>query len=216
MKVLLSPAKTMNLEASKSNQVPVFMNEAYQLKKALKSMSLKKTESFFKLSKNAARLTQSYTLMTETFKAIELYSGIAFKTYHQQHPKPNDDHLFVLSGLYGIVHAQDGILPYRLDLTHPTRGSLISFWRKKIYSFLKDEPEIISCASKEYESLLDPRLNITFVNIVSGDRLAPSVEAKKVRGALAHHLLIHLKPEGFSFEGYSYIKKDDKVIYIKK
>ena len=216
MKILLSPAKLLNLDASFSNQKPVFLHEATQLKKALRSMSLKKTETFFKLSHQSALLTQSYYANDQHYKAIELFSGLAFKTFHAQSQKVSFDHLYILSGLYGIIQAKDGISPYRLDLIHPTRGSLIQFWKKRIYQFLKNEDTIISCASQEYENILDDRLPIIYVKILKGEHAAPSVDAKKVRGALAHHLLLHHQSDGFNYDGYKYIKKDGHTIYIKK
>ncbi|MGA0351517.1 MAG: YaaA family protein [Acholeplasmataceae bacterium] len=216
MKILLSPAKLLNLDASFSEKQPVFLHEATQLKKALKSMSLKKTEMFFKLSHQSALLTQSYYANDQHYKALELFSGIAFKTFHDQSQNVSYDDLYILSGLYGIIQAEDGISPYRLDLIHPTRGSLIQFWKKRIYQYLKNETIIISCASLEYEQILDERLPITHVKILKGEQAAPSVDAKKVRGAFAHHLLLHHQPDGFSYDGYSYIKKDGMTIYIKK
>lgn len=216
MKILLSPAKTMNTNAPNAYKEPVFMHEATQLRKALRSMSLKKTETFFNVSKDVAKTTKQYAEDDARYEAISLFSGIAFKTFHEQSPNPTYDHLYILSGLYGLVHAKDGIYPYRLDLVHPTRGSLIHYWKKRLYALLKDEKDIISCASKEYEAILDERLHVTRLHITKDLKRAPSVDAKKVRGAFAHHLLVRQSPEGFSFDGYTYIKKDDLIIYIAK
>ena len=216
MKILLSPAKTMNLEAPHTSQVPLFQKDATRLRRSLSKMSIKSIQDFYNVSKDTATLTKSYYLNNSTYIAIELFSGIAFKTFHQYEAPHTLDDLYILSGLYGIIQAQDGISPYRLDLTHPYKGSLIQFWKEKIYSYLKDEDTIISCMSKEYEALLDQRLLVTYVSIYKNAKKAPSVDAKKVRGAFANYLLRHKHPEGFVYDGYHYIKKDGNTIFIEK
>lgn len=216
MKILLSPAKMMQLDASTSSQIPIFNDEANKLRKSFASLSIKSLESFFNVSKETATLTKSYYLNNNKYQAIHLFSGIAFKTFHSFEPLTNIDDLYILSGLYGIIHALDGISPYRLDLIHPKKGSLIAYWKKKVYGVLKDEQTIISCASQEYEAILDERLPITYVKILHKNKRAPSVDAKKVRGAFAYHLLKHQSPNGFTYEGYTYIKKDGNAIYIEK
>jgi cytoplasmic iron level regulating protein YaaA (DUF328/UPF0246 family) len=216
MKILLSPAKTMNLDATFSSQIPWFEKESKHLRNYLSKMSISSLENFFNVSKETAKLTKSYYLNDSTYVAIQLFSGIAFKTFHQlETPKTLDD-LYILSGLYGIIHALDGISPYRLDLSHPQKGSLIHFWKEKLYEYLKDEDSIISCMSQEYEVLLDQKLSVTYVSIFKNGKRAPSVDAKKVRGALANHLLRRKRPEGFNYDGYQYIKKDGHTIYIEK
>lgn len=216
MKILLSPAKTMNLEATISTQIPVFEKESKRLRSHLSKMSISSIQNFFNVSRETAKLTKSYFLNKETYVASQLFSGIAFKTFHQFEVLNNLDDLYILSGLYGIIHAQDGISPYRLDLSHPQKGTLIPFWKEKLYDYLKDEDTIISCMSMEYEALLDQRLSVTYVSISKNGMKAPSVDAKKVRGAFAHHLLRYKRPDAFDYDGYHFIKKDGNTIFIEK
>lgn len=215
MKILLSPAKTLSLDAPNANQQPRFDHDTESLRRSFKRMSLKRYMSFFNISKDVAKLTKAYYLSDTRYNAHLLYSGIAFRVFHQ-FEKTDVDNLYILSGLYGLIHANDGIKPYRLDLKHPVKGTLISFWKKRLYEVLKDEDVIYVCASSEYRALLDERLPLIDVIITNQEKKAPSVEAKKVRGALAHHLLKHKKADGFQFEGYRYTHQKESKIFIKK
>ena len=75
-----------------------------------------------------------------------MFDGIGYRILKQLSPKISKN-IYALSGLYGLLHLSDTIYPYRLDLKHPKKGSLITYWRQKLYKKLKDEDMIISCLS---------------------------------------------------------------------
>ncbi len=178
MVILLSPAKTMQLKNPNKTFSCFYQKESLQLRKTFKHMPIKKIMAIFNVSKEVAKQTSLYYNSEDTYQVFDMFDGIGYrilKSLANDIPK----HIYALSGLYGLLHLSNQVYPYRLDLKHPIKGSLISFWKEKLYERLKDEPLIISCASSEYEQILDKRLTITYVHILSGDKKAPSVDAKK-------------------------------------
>ena len=217
MKVILSPTKTLNRTHRAEITRPIFDHEAELLRSSVASLSIKRLQTFFKCSKDIATQTKDYYVDENRYEAIKTYDGIGFRTLLKLETIDYHD-LYIVSGLYGLLRASDGIKPYRLDLIHPKKGSLVSFWKPKLYEHLKDEDIIYLCISLEYEVLFDERLPLVFVDIRIGEKKASSVEAKKVRAAFSHYLLKHqgLKLEAFEFDHYMVTQIDTKFITIKK
>jgi uncharacterized protein len=217
MKLLLSPAKSMNLNGLETHKMPPFYKEALSLRKSLQTMSISSVECFFKVSHALAHETKKMFQISTTYEAWTLFDGIAFKTLkeHLQH-EHHLNALMILSGLYGIIQAKDGISPYRLDLKHPKKGNLSSFYRPKIYELLKEEPLIYVLVSKEYEVLLDERLSLIHFTFYDGNNNAPSVEAKKLRGYIAASLLNDPNTDlnAISYLGYQYDSASTFTHYI--
>jgi len=217
MVILLSPAKTMQLKNPNKTFTCLYQKESLQLRKTFKHMPIKKIMAFFNVSKEVAKQTALYYNSEDTYQVYDMFDGIGYrilKSLANDIPK----HIYALSGLYGLLHLTDQVYPYRLDLKHPIKGSLISFWKEKLYERLKDEPLIISCASSEYEQILDKRLQITYVHILSGDKKASSVDAKKVRAALAYQIDVYglERLDAFNYDGFKFKSFKDKIITIKK
>lgn len=217
MVILLSPAKTMQLKNPNKTFSCLYQKESLHLRKTFKHMPIKKIMAFFHVSKEVAKQTSLYYNAEDTYRVYDMFDGIGYrilKSLANEIPK----HIYALSGLYGILHLSDQVYPYRLDLKHPIKGSLISYWKEKLYERLKDEPLIISCASSEYEQILDKRLQITYVNILSGDKKAPSVDAKKVRAAFAYYIETYglNTLTSFEYDGYNFIELNEYNIIIKK
>lgn len=217
MVILLSPAKTMQLKNPNKTFTCLYQKDSLKLRKSFKHMSIKKIMAFFNVSKEVAKQTALYYNSEDTYQVYDMFDGIGYrilKSLANDIPK----HIYALSGLYGLLHLTDQVYPYRLDLKHPIKGSLISFWKEKLYERLKDEPLIISCASSEYEQILDKRLTITYVQILSDDKKAPSVDAKKVRAAFAYHIDTYGLETltSFKYEGYKFIELNESNIIIKK
>jgi cytoplasmic iron level regulating protein YaaA (DUF328/UPF0246 family) len=217
MKVILSPSKTISLTHIVKKPIPFFDFSAKSLFKDFEAMSTLDIKAFFKCSTEIAQQTKNYFLNKKRYEALKMYQGISFKTFQSFDAIDTKD-LCIASGMYGLVGASDALRPYRLDLIHPTKGSLISYWKHKLYAYLKDENRIYLCVSKEYEVLFDTRLPLVFIEIYLHNKKAPSVDAKKVRGALAHFILSHALSNLSSFEymGYQVNFLSDHLIIIKK
>jgi cytoplasmic iron level regulating protein YaaA (DUF328/UPF0246 family) len=217
MKVIISPTKTLSLSNPSSFPLPYFESDAQLLFKDFESMDEASLKTFFKCSNNVSIQTQQYYLGKNRYHALSIFNGISFKTL-LSFTSIDMKNLYIASGMYGLISPFDSIRPYRCDLIHPTYGSLIPYWKPKLYTYLNNEDLIYLCVSKEYEVLFDHRLPLVFIDIYLGNKKAPSVDAKKVRGAFAHYLLSHnaKKIKDFQYMGYSVISIDTKQITIKK
>jgi cytoplasmic iron level regulating protein YaaA (DUF328/UPF0246 family) len=217
MKVIISPSKTLSLTKPSKNSLPYFDSFANLLFKDFETMDAVSLEAFFKCSKDISLQTKNYYLDKNRYHALSIFQGISFKTF--QSFKPVDTkNLYIASGIYGLISPSDAVRPYRCDLIHPTYGSLIPFWKPKLYLYLNDEDLIYLCVSKEYEVLFDKRLPLVFIDIYLGNKKAPSVDAKKVRGAFAYYLISHASKEikDFQYNGYVVTSIDSNVITIIK
>ena len=216
MIILLSPAKTMNLKHPQKDFRCFFEEDALNLRSSLTSMSVKRLMTFFDISKDVALKTYDYYHSEHTYVAYDMFDGIGYRILKQLSPRVPKN-IYALSGLYGLLHLSDTIYPYRLDLKHPKKKSLVTYWRKKLYEKLKDEDMIISCLSSEYDVLLDERLHVIHVEIYKNNKKAPSVDAKKVRAAFSVHLDTFgmNKITSFEFMNYQVIRQKNTIIHIE-
>lgn len=216
MIILLSPAKTMNLKHPQKNFRCIFEEDALKLRSSLSLMSVKRLMTFFDISKDVALKTYDYYHSEDTYVTYDMFDGIGYRILKQLSPQIPKN-IYALSGLYGLLHLSDTIYPYRLDLKHPKKGSLVSFWRQKLYEKLKDEDMIISCLSSEYDVLLDERLHVIHVEIYKDNKKAPSVDAKKVRAAFASYIDTYGLDEihHFEFMNYQITNKTTTTIHLE-
>jgi cytoplasmic iron level regulating protein YaaA (DUF328/UPF0246 family) len=136
------------------------------------------------------------------------------------------DHLRILSGLYGVLRPLDAIQPYRLEMgirLKTGRGAtLYDFWRGRIAATLnaalegRGDPTLVNLASQEYFGAVDasvlkaPVITCHFKEIRPGE--APrmlSFYAKKARGLMARYAIEHRIDraeglKGFDAGGYAY------------
>ena len=237
MKILLSPAKTFAKELIKANDVPYFFSEANILMNKLKQTPKSVIQKKMKLSDNLLLDVISYidTFGENRYQAIYTYLGQAFKAFHVKSLDDKSlafmqDHLMILSGLYGILKPFDGISLYRLEMQDTTIDNLYSFWQPKLDYYFKTlckDKMIVSLLSEEYLKVLPNDLNvyhIDFITIKDGMPQKRSMEVKTMRGKFArylieHHIqdLNHLKK--IILDGYTYDQKlssTHKLIFKKE
>lgn len=220
MKILLSPAKTFSKNPIQESASCLFPKESSILVNRLKKLSLKDIEDGMRVSPQIAKSVYTYyeNFDCETYQAWSLYDGQAFKaldatTIDSKHFDYVREHLLIMSGLYGLVRAFDGISKYRLEMQDKTIKDLYQFWKKPIHDFLADE-WIINLASHEYSKILSPRLNILtidFMQTLNGQTKSISMHTKKARGMMARYLITHqithaINIKSFCEDGYSFSK----------
>jgi cytoplasmic iron level regulating protein YaaA (DUF328/UPF0246 family) len=203
MIILLSPAKTMHLIQPMVEFNCEFKEDALKMRSSLALMSVTRLKTFFNISLDMANKVREYYQSNHTYRVYDLFDGIGYRILKSLTPTI-PKHIYALSGLYGLLHLSDTVYPYRLDLNHPKKGSLLTFWRKKLYERLKHEHVIIACLSSEYDVLLDERLPVIYVKIYKNNKKAPSVDAKKVRAAFAVHLDTYGLDHSHAFEYIHY------------
>lgn len=172
MRILLSPAKKMkeDFENSLETTKPIFEEEAIKIASILKSMDGKDLKKLWacndKIVEDNIERLQKFGL-SERVKspAILSYEGIAFKymaptVFSEEMLSYITEHLRILSGLYGVLRATDGVSPYRLEMQAKLRigkvKNLYEFWGDKLYREVRSEDGIlINLASKEYSKCIE-------------------------------------------------------------
>lgn len=207
--ILLSPSKEMN-----DQQGTLSVNwstNSYQVATALQSLSLDDIQKQFHLSDKLALQTfhhHQHLFDKQALPAYLAYQGLAFRQIDWSNIQLDyaQKHLAILSALYGLVRPLDPINSYRLDLKIPLkiqRTSLKSYWQKRISQAL-EEQRIYNLASKEFFDLvnLPPQqiVQVNFYQDASLTKKAPSATCKKLRGALANHLL---QTQSFSWDTFA-------------
>lgn len=125
----------------------------------------------------------------------DIYSGLQVQTWSAANRDYAQQHLLILSGLYGALRACDGIMPYRLEMMYklPGGGSLYDFWGDAIAKVLPAESSlIVNLSAVEYtKALLSytdlPVVTPKFLTISpkTGEPVFVTVHAKIARGAFA-------------------------------
>lgn len=214
MKILLSPAKTLDYESklptTRATQ-PMFLEEAAVINKKLESKSKKELSELMNISDKLAALnferyknfelpfTKSNARPAVYAYAGDVYDGLDAYTLNTKYLDKPQDSIRILTGMYGILRPLDLIQPYRLEMGTKlaVNGSkdLYEFWKTKLTekfnSELKENELVINLASVEYSKAIDKeKLKTTVVSPVfkdfkNGKLKIISFYAKKARGSMA-------------------------------
>jgi len=154
-----------------------------------------------------------------------VYQGLDANSLAENAFDYTQDHVRILSGLYGLVRPLDKIQEYRLEmgtqLPIRRKKNLYGFWGEKITDLLNDDLEeinaqtVINLASQEYfhaiktDKVKGNIIHINFKEMHNGTMKFISFNAKKARGLMTRYAIDHsiLDPEqlkGFDTEDYSF------------
>lgn len=220
---------------------PQFLQESHNLRKFLKKYSQKELQEIFSLSESKAQ--EVYRAFQERLRsgiALVSFQGQSFKSlridqYSQEDLKFVQDHLYILSALYGVLKPFDLIKPYRLDMNdHIFQGddtykNLYEFWKNNIEEVFGDEL-IINLASGEYSKMVPKNtqknmVTIDFqVNKDGGFKKAHSVLVKQMRGKVLHYMIKkQINKLGdikkFNEEGFKFSKSmstKNRITFLKR
>jgi len=237
---VVSPAKKLNTdenERSLSYTQPSLLTDTEQLVQTTKTLGPSDLQSLMGISEKLANLNHTRfqdfnTPFTEAnAKAAALmfngdtYVGLDAHTLSKESLEWAQDHLAILSGLYGILRPLDLIQPYRLEMgtrLKTARGkSLYEFWGVRITKQIQAQlgshknPTLVNLASNEYfksvqvKALPGQVLTPAFKEIRDGKPKMISFMAKKARGMMARYIIDNRveEPEGlkqFDGGGYTY------------
>lgn len=125
----------------------------------------------------------------------DIYSGLQVPTWSDEDRAYAQDHLLILSGLYGGLRACDGVLPYRLEMGYklPDGRTMYQFWGDSIASLLPTDTDyLLNLSAVEYTKALLPFVDIPVVmpkfltiSPKTGEPIFVTVHAKIARGAFA-------------------------------
>lgn len=256
MIVLISPAKSLDFESdaptSKHSQI-LFEDKAEYLAKKLKTFGTRKLKSMMNISDNLASLNvERYQAMSfpqvkkNSKQAIFAFTGDVYQGLEPSDFSDGDlgfaqDHLRILSGLYGILRPLDLIQPYRLEMgtswkITQSKKNLYDFWKKPLTERLKADAKnskfILNLASQEYAKSVD--LKSVGLPIIApefkeekGDKFQMiSFFAKKARGlmtafAIKNRITDPKQLLKFDYEGYGFNERlsdldKNKWVYTRK
>ena len=235
MLVVVSPAKKLNMTPAGgvSATEPAFVENAQELAGVARQLSLGALQKLMGLSVNLAQLNADRfaAFGSQDTKAAALafagdtYQGLEAATLDGDEMIWAQDHLRILSGLYGVLRPLDAIEPYRLEMGSRLKtakgASLYAYWGDKLSEALNAQAvktgaqALVNCASQEYFWAVDlARLTPQVITPVFMERKAGQAKiisfyAKKARGAMARYIVQHrlTDPEGlkdFDSGGYTY------------
>lgn len=238
MLILLSPSKKQSNSAVQHDDVtrPLFMDKALFLMNNLKLLSVDQLSKLMKTSVAIAKNTHgsihqfSNEIKKNKVPAIYLFQGDAFQKLDASSFDKNDllfanNHLVILSALYGFLKPLDGAQPYRLDLQDalPISGeeNLYSYWKNCVTDqlnhllLLQKNQIVLNLASDEYFKLIDVKklagriIHVDFKVYKNNEYKTVGIYAKRGRGLLARYIIkqkldslegiIHFKSEGFEY-----------------
>ncbi|NYT76573.1 peroxide stress protein YaaA [Alcaligenaceae bacterium] len=260
MLVLLSPAKKLDYDSPVRTTLytePLFVKQASELIKVLKKKSAEDIAGLMKLSDALAQLNvERYAEWKPRFTQADsrqallafngdVYEGLDAPSLSDAKLKWAQEHVAVLSGLYGVLRPLDLMRPYRLEMgTRLETGSgtnLYQFWGSKIADYLnerlaetpdgkKGKGVVVNLASEEYFKAVDLKtLNARVVQCVFQDYKNDawkiiSFHAKRARGLMARFIIEHklTKPEkmaDFDVEGYAFaqeVSTPDRLVFRRR
>lgn len=220
MIITLSPSKGQDFDTptpSKLFTLPEQLDDSQLLINEAKKLDMESVRELMSVSENISTLNvqrfQDWSLPfnTENAKAAlfafkgDVYSGIKKDKYDDGDLTYAQDHLRILSGLYGALRPMDLIQPYRLEmktkLENPRGDNLYKFWGESITNQLNEglqqqkEKTLVNLASNEYYKSVKPKLidgrilNISFKEVKDGKSRILAVYAKKARGMMTDFIL---------------------------
>jgi cytoplasmic iron level regulating protein YaaA (DUF328/UPF0246 family) len=240
MLFVISPAKALDYETPahvKTFTQPLFVEQASELIAVLREKSPLQVAELMDLSDQLAGLNAArYQAWSPKFTAKnskqavlafdgDVYGGLDAKTLNEDELDWLQQHLCILSGLYGVLRPLDRMQPYRLEMGTRLKtdkgGNLYRFWGSQIADYLNSRaradksPVLVNLASEEYFKAVDlkalqPRVvNCVFEEKKGANYKIVSFFAKRARGLMVRYALQHRAstPEqlkGFDLEGYRF------------
>ena len=195
MITIISPATTMNFDKDsnlENSSNPVFKEDVNYLISILKELNIKEISNLMNLSEDLSKLNYDrYQNLLDSnnkkLQSILAFDGEVFNSMNTSDFNEYDfnfanDHLRILSGLYGILSPLDLIEPYRLEmkakLENKNGKDLYKFWKNKITDYIIKELEtheskvLLNLASSEYLKCIDLKpikKDFKFIDVVFKD-----------------------------------------------
>lgn len=255
MLMLLSPAKKLDYDSPVRTALhtqPLFVPQAEALIDILRAKSAAEIAGLMSLSDALAELNvQRYAQWRPVFdlnnsrQAIlafngDVYEGLEAPSLSDAKLKWAQEHLAILSGLYGVLRPLDLMQPYRLEmgtrLTNPQGGTLYAYWGGRLAEYLNErleshkQPWVLNLTSEEYFKAVDRKVlqarvvQAVFQDEKNGAWKVISFHAKRARGLMARYVIENRIQDAaalrdFDSEGYRFAEdasSDDKLVFRRK
>ncbi len=254
MLILISPAKTLDFKTypSISNTTePLFPKQADQIAAVMKKFKPEELAKMMDISQDLAMLNyeryQSWNSEGETVPrkaAVFAYKGDVYQGLDIESLSPEailfaQNHLRILSGLYGYLRPLDLIKPYRLEMGTSVKvgqsANLYEFWSKRITTAVAldlkalQTDTIINLASQEYSKVLNQKqlkakfISPQFLDYNDGIPKMISFFAKRARGMMARYICEHKMTDAEGLEAFNnggyYLdrgrSKENKPVFLR-
>lgn len=233
MKIVISPAKSLDFECEspiKKFTQPVFLDDSKKLIKKMREYSPEEIGKLMKISDKLSDLNyQRFSDWQTPFTSKnakhsiyafngDVYDGLDAKSLSAKDIEFAQEHLRILSGLYGLLRPLDLMQAYRLEMGTKLKPSLYEFWGDKLTKELGDDL-VVNLASNEYFKAIKPKniLKIDFKENKNGELKIIAIYAKKARGLMANYIIKNKitkaeKIKKFDIDGYKFREdlSDDK------
>jgi len=255
MLIVVSPAKSLDYETpirTRKHTEPQFLKESTQLVAQLKKMTPEDLSELMNISSNLGELNHTrYANWHTPFSKPEarqamfafkgdVYLGLKAEEFSVSDVSFAQNHLRILSGLYGLLRPLDLMLPYRLEMgtkLENKRGkNLYEFWGSRITDALNEEfarqrsKVLVNLASNEYFNSVQAKeldadiVSPVFKDYSSGKYRVVSFFAKKARGEMAAFIIRNridtaAALKDFAVDGYQYSEvdsTDSKPVFLRK
>ena len=252
MLMLLSPAKKLDYDSSVRTTLhtqPQFVEQAQSLIEILQTKSAADISKLMSLSDALSELNvERYAQWQPSFdlsnsrQAIlafngDVYEGLQAPTLSDKQLEWAQQHLAILSGLYGVLRPLDLMRPYRLEmgtrLQNPKGANLYAYWGRLPAEYINEQlrthkqPWILNLASEEYFKVVDRKalqakvVQAVFQDEKNGAWKVISFHAKRARGLMARYVIENKIQDvdglrGFDSEGYQYaadVSSADKLVF---
>lgn len=220
MLIVISPAKTLDFESINENLPmtnPRFLEYSNIIMNSLKELDSYSIGKLMKISDKLSSLNKDrFTTWEDTLENSkqcllafqgDVYRGIDVGSFTDEELFYANDHLRILSGLYGVLRPFDGINPYRLEMGSKLQvgenKNLYEFWKdtlkKSLYEELikHDESALINLASKEYFKSVEAIEKESDIKVITpifkefrnGEYKIISLKAKRARGLMTRYII---------------------------
>ncbi|CAH0289755.1 hypothetical protein SRABI118_04034 [Massilia sp. Bi118] len=240
MLIVLSPAKSLDLDSKPTTKLhtsPQFIDRAAELIRVLKDYSPAQVGELMDISDqlavlNVTRYASWHPDHADARQAVMSFDGDVYGGLDARSLKPKalawvQDHVRILSGLYGLLRPLDQMHPYRLEmgtkLANPRGKDLYAFWGETVTQALNETlaaqgaTALVNLASEEYFRSVKPKLlNVPVITPVfedwkNGKYKIISFFAKRARGMMARYaaekgITDPVKLKKFDADGYAFDK----------
>lgn len=251
---IVSPAKSLDyspISLPIETSMPRFPKQTLALVKQLKKLKSPDIQKLMGVSEKIADLNvQRFKTFSETYdesnsKAAayafngDVYQGLEAETMSEKNILFAQDHIRILSGLYGLLRPLDLMQAYRLEMGTKFQNkkgkNLYEFWSDQIVDLINedlsktDSNVLVNLASKEYfKAVNTKKLKGTLVHVhfkeYRGDKLKIiSFSAKRARGTMARYIIDHELQDldalkGFNRDNYSFseeLSTDTDFLFVR-
>lgn len=250
MIAIISPAKSLNFESKAPTDIrtlPLFIKEADYLAGKLGKLNSAKLGALLDISPKLAHLNAERYASWKTAiskQAVfaydgDVYDGMEASSFSAPEIEFAQNHLRIISGLYGLLKPLDLIKPYRIDMgtsfATPKGDNLYKYWGDKITDQLRKDLKqsgsnvLINLASNEYFAALNTKklktriITPAFKDRSNGKYTMISFFAKRARGMMSRFIIQNAITDyemlvGFDADGYVFnhgLSKGDNWVFTR-